>query len=96
MLFNWYNMNGLVPKEQKLYLPYSKRIVTMVYFDARQVFASLLSCCSLNKDEHFLFHEQGDPQAKYTVQCATGRCLTVSDCLTGIICPMVHTVLDIV
>jgi hypothetical protein len=46
-----------------LYLPYLKRIVTMVYFDARQVFASLLSCRSLNKDEHFMFHEQGDPYA---------------------------------
>jgi hypothetical protein len=63
MLFNRYNMNGLVPKEKKLYLPYSKRIVTMVYFDARQVFASLLSCRSLNKDECFMFHEQGDPFA---------------------------------
>ena len=63
MLFNRYNMNGLVPKEQKLYLPYSKRIVTMVYFDARQVFASLLSCQSLNKDECFMFHEQGGPFA---------------------------------
>jgi hypothetical protein len=28
MLFDRYNMNGLVPKEQKLYLLYSKRIVT--------------------------------------------------------------------
>ena len=35
----------------------------MVYFDARQVFASLLSCRSLNEDEHFLFHEHGDPFA---------------------------------
>ena len=63
MLFSRYNMHGLVPKEKKLYLPYSKRIVTMVYFDARQVFASLLSCRSLNKDECFMFHEQGDPFA---------------------------------
>jgi hypothetical protein len=63
MLFDRYNMNGLVPKEQKLYLPYSKRIVTMVYFDARQVFSSLLSCRSLNKDEHYMFHDQGDPFA---------------------------------
>ena len=61
MLFDRYNMNRLVPKEQKLYLPYSKRIVTTVYFEKRQVFASLLSCCTLNKDECFIFYEQGDP-----------------------------------
>jgi hypothetical protein len=80
MLFNRYNMNGLVPKEQKLYLPYSKRIVTMVYFDARQVFASLLSCRSLNKDERFMFHEQGDPFAEPDARTSvigdinSGRC----------------------
>jgi hypothetical protein len=73
-------MNGLVPKEQKLYLPYSKRIVTMVYFDARQVFASLLSCRSLNKDERFMFHEQGDPFAEPDARTSvigdinSGRC----------------------
>ncbi len=37
------NMKGLIPMEKQLYLPYSKRIVSMVYFDASQVFASLLS-----------------------------------------------------
>jgi hypothetical protein len=59
MLFDRYDMNVLVPKEQKLYLPNSKRIVNMVYFDARQVFASLLLCRSLNKDECFIFNEMG-------------------------------------
>ena len=49
-------MKGLTPKESFLYLPYSKRIVSMVYFDVREVFASLLSCPTVNKDENFLFH----------------------------------------
>ncbi|KAI2498528.1 hypothetical protein MHU86_15988 [Fragilaria crotonensis] len=54
-------MKGLIPKEKQLYLPYSKRIVSMVYFDASQVFASLLSCPLLNRDENYLFHEHKDP-----------------------------------
>ena len=48
-------MKGLIPKEKELFLPYSRRIVTMVYFDAREVFASLLSCPMLNRDENYLF-----------------------------------------
>ena len=46
-----------------LYLPYLKLIVTMVYFNAYQVFVLVLSCRSLNKDKCFMFHEQGDPFA---------------------------------
>jgi hypothetical protein len=49
-----YNMNGLIPRKKQLYLPYSKRIVSMVYLDASQVFASLLSCpCLLNCNKTF-------------------------------------------
>ena len=33
----------------------------MIYFDAAQVFASLLSCPLLNRDENFMFHEDEDP-----------------------------------
>jgi Plavaka transposase len=33
----------------------------MVYFDAAQVFASLLSCPLMNRDENFMFHEDKDP-----------------------------------
>ena len=54
-------MKGLIPKEKLLYLPYSKRTVSMIYFDASQVFASLLSCPLLNCDENFLVHEHRDP-----------------------------------
>lgn len=64
-LFVRYNMKGLTPKESFMYLPYSKRIVSMVYFDAREVFASLLSCPTINKDENFLFHgREGGPFAE--------------------------------
>jgi hypothetical protein len=61
-LYERCNLNGLTPTEKKLYLPYSKRILSMlVYFYAREVFASLLSRPVLNQDESFLFHEQKDP-----------------------------------
>ncbi len=33
----------------------------MIYFDASQVFASLLSCPLLNRDENYLFHVHKDP-----------------------------------
>ena len=64
-----------------MYLSYSKHIVTMVYFDARQVFASLLSCRSLHKDKRFTFHEQSRdpfavPDARTSVigDINSGRC----------------------
>ena len=61
-LYCRYNMKGLLPKEKLLYLPYSKRTVSMIYFDVSQVFASLLSCRLLNHDdENFMFHEHEDP-----------------------------------
>ncbi len=78
-LYQRYNMNGLIPKEKQLYLPYSKRTVSMVYFDASAVFASLLSCPTLNQDEYFLFHDQKDPFAEPSKSADvgdinTGRC----------------------
>ncbi len=51
-LYQRYNMNGLISKEKQLYLPYCKRTVLMVYFDASAVFALLLSCPTLNQDEY--------------------------------------------
>jgi hypothetical protein len=50
-LYTRYNMKGLIPKEKQLHLPFSKQTISMVYFDASEVFASLLSCPTLNKDE---------------------------------------------
>jgi hypothetical protein len=78
-LYQRYNMNGLIPKEKQLYLPYSKRTVSMVYFDAAEVFASLLSCPTLNRDEYFLFDDQKDPFAEPSKSgdigdINTGRC----------------------
>ena len=46
-----YNMNGLTPKEKKLYLPYTQRTVSLIFFDASEVFALLLSCPTLNQDK---------------------------------------------
>ncbi len=72
-------MKGLIPKEKQLYLPDSKRTVSMVYFDASEVFASLLSCPTLNKDELYMFHDKQDPFAEPCVasdlgDINTGRC----------------------
>ena len=55
-------MNGLlIPKEKLHYLPYTKWMVSMIYFDASQVLASLLSChFLLNHAENILFHEHKD------------------------------------
>ena len=50
-LYDRYNMHTLIPKEKQLYLPYSQRVVKVVYFDASAVFASLLSCPTINRDE---------------------------------------------
>ncbi|KAI2512754.1 hypothetical protein MHU86_1542 [Fragilaria crotonensis] len=73
-------MKGLTPKEKLLYLPYSRRVVPMIYFDARQVFASLLSCPLLNRDENYLFDSPAkDPfvapsKSTHIGNINTGRC----------------------
>ena len=72
-------MNGLIPKEKKLYLPYTQRTVSMIYFDAREVFASLLSCPTLNQDANYYFDDAKDPfvapQASSDAgDIHTGRC----------------------
>ena len=79
-LYARYNMKGLIPKEAFLYLPYTKRIVSMIYFDAREVFASLLSCPTIDQDENFLFHgREGAPfvepsRSSDLGDIDTGRC----------------------
>jgi hypothetical protein len=60
-LYCRHNMKGLIQNETHLYLPYSQRTVSMIYFDASQVFASYLSCPLLNCNEDFLFHAHKDP-----------------------------------
>ena len=54
-------MNGFIPKEEQLYLPYLHRMVSFVYLDASEVFTLLLSCPTLNKDECFLFDDAKNP-----------------------------------
>lgn len=60
-LFERYNMKGLIPKEKRVYMPYTQRIVSMIYFDASEVFASLLSCPTINQDENYFFDSAKDP-----------------------------------
>jgi hypothetical protein len=60
-LYTRYDMKGLIPKEKQLFLPYSKQTVSLVYFNATEVFASLLSCPTLNMDELYMFHNKQDP-----------------------------------
>jgi hypothetical protein len=52
--------------------------VSVVYFDASEVFTLLLSCPTLNKDECFLFDE-----AKYPFEAPSGRLSHVGDINTG-------------
>ena len=54
------NMKHLLPQTKKLQLPHSKKTIDVIYFDAKAVFASMLSCPVLNKDENFMFHNN-DP-----------------------------------
>jgi hypothetical protein len=76
-LYNRYNMKGLIPKEERLYLPYSKRTVSIVYFNARDVFASFLSCPTLTKDETFMLHgRDGGPLAVPSKSTALGDIAT--------------------
>ena len=53
------NIQPLKPKEKLLLLPQSKRVVNMVYFDAKAVFASMLTCPILNQDHNYIFDEPG-------------------------------------
>ena len=79
-LYERYNMKGLIPMERQLYLPNSRRIgVSVVFFDAREVFASLRLCPILNQGKSFLFHDQKNPFAEPPTasdigDINTGRC----------------------
>jgi hypothetical protein len=55
------NITTLKPKEKHLLLPHSKKIVNMVYFDAKAVFASMLTCPVLNQDKNYLFNGYDTP-----------------------------------
>ena len=56
-LFERHNLMGLQPKVKKLLLPYSQKVVEMIYFDAEAVFQSLLSCPILNHESNVLLNE---------------------------------------
>ncbi len=79
-LYCWYNMKVLIPKEKLFNLPYSRRTVPLIYFDAREVFASLLSCPLLNCDENYLFDSPekdpfiGSPKSSILGDINTGQC----------------------
>ena len=81
-LYERYNMNGLIPKEKNVYLPYTQRTVSLIFFDASEVFASLLSCPTLNQDEtifstkqrmHLLHHKYHPMLVTYTQVVVTER-----------------------
>jgi hypothetical protein len=54
-------MKRPIPKEKKLYLPYKQRTLLMIFFDASEVFASLLSCPILNQDVNYHVEGTEDP-----------------------------------
>ena len=50
------------PHEHALYLPYSQAHVNVVYFDAKEVLRSLLTCPMLNKDDTYHVPQHSAPQ----------------------------------
>ena len=65
--------------EKKLYLPFLQRTVSIVYFEARELFASLLSSPTLNQDKHNHFDKAKDPfvapqKSADVGDIHTGRC----------------------
>jgi hypothetical protein len=54
-------MNQLIPQEKQLYLPYTQRSVSVIYFNASEVIASLLSCPTPNQDANYFFDKAKHP-----------------------------------
>ncbi len=50
------------PHEHALYLPYSQAHVNVVYFDAKEVLRSLLTCPVLNKDDTYHVPQHSAPR----------------------------------
>jgi hypothetical protein len=57
------NLQLLVPIQKELYLPYSKTTIKAIYFDAKAMFQSLLTCPVLNFDNNYIFHDANNPQS---------------------------------
>ena len=53
-------LDALEPQARELYLPYSKRIIKVILFDANAVFISFLTYSKLNIDKNY-FHDPDDP-----------------------------------
>jgi hypothetical protein len=71
------HLKELQPQTKKLQLPHSKQTVDIVYFNAKAVMASLLSCPQLNKDENYLFNGDSpltppNPRPNYVGDLNTG------------------------
>jgi hypothetical protein len=69
-------MNGLIPKEKKLYLPYTQRTtVSMIYFDASEVFALLNQDAIFwtTRRSHLLHHKHFQTLVTSTQVVATER-----------------------
>jgi len=71
------HLKDLQPQTKKLQLPHSKQTVEIVYFNAKAVMTSLLSCTQLNKDENYLFNGESpltppNPRPNYVGDLNTG------------------------
>jgi len=64
------------PHEHALYLPYSQAHVNVVYFDAKEVLHSLLTCPMLNKDDNYMFHDTRHPDTCNPFAKPDGRILS--------------------
>jgi hypothetical protein len=56
------DLDSLHPIVKELYLPYSKRLVEVVYFSAHAVICSFLSCSELNQDQNYKCNDENNPE----------------------------------
>ena len=76
-LFKHFNMEAMAPRQKACMLPMGNKAVNVVFFNARAVFASLLSCPFLNQDHKYMFRDATDI---FLPPCETNE---VSDINTG-------------
>jgi hypothetical protein len=64
------------PHEHALHLCYSQAHTNVVYFDAKEVLHSLLTCPMLNKDDNCMFHNTQHPDTCNPFAKPDGRILS--------------------
>ena len=84
-LFRHYNMEALAPQQKACLLPIAQTSVNVVYFNARAVFASLLSCPNLNQDHKYMFRDPTNVFASPIDECGHNAPNVIGEINTGTI-----------